>query len=198
VSSAGRRSAAAVAFAGASSPGAARPVRILGIDPGSRVTGYGVVETLGSRNTCIVYGRIHCGDGPLPQRLLQILGEIDVVIQEYAPHEAAVEEVFVKMNVASALVLGQARGAAICALGRAGLPVSEYAPARVKSAIVGNGRADKQQIQHMVKVLLDLSDAPPADAADALAIALCHAHLRNTPIPMRTATARRRSSRRWL
>jgi crossover junction endodeoxyribonuclease RuvC len=171
------------------------PVRILGIDPGSRMTGYGIIETTGNRSTCVAYGRIHCEDGPLPQRLLHILAELGQVIREYLPTEAGVEEVFVKMNVSSALVLGQARGAAICALAQAGLTVAEYAPARIKSAIVGHGRADKKQIQHMVRILLDLDDEPPADAADALAVALCHAHLRGAPALARIGTARRRAPR---
>ncbi len=171
-------------------------VRILGIDPGSRITGYGIIETTGSRSACVVYGRIQCEDVPLPQRLLHILSELGKVIRQYAPQETAVEEVFVKMNVSSALVLGQARGAAICALAQAGLPVAEYAPARIKSTIVGHGRADKKQIQHMVRVLLDLPDEPPTDAADALAVALCHAHLRTAPALARIGTARRRA-RRW-
>jgi len=145
---------------------------------------------------CVAHGRIRCADGPLPGRLLQILDELGGVIREFSPQEAAVEEVFVKMNVGSALVLGQARGAAICALAQAGLPVAEYAPAKIKSAIVGHGRAEKPQVQHMVKVLLNLSELPPTDAADALAVALCHAHLRNAPALTRGVAARRRS-RRW-
>jgi len=153
-------------------------LRILGIDPGSRITGYGIVEVEGSRSRWIAHGRIRCDAGPLPERLLRILRELGTVIREYAPREAAIEEVFVKTNVGSALILGQARGAAICALAEAGLPVAEYAPARIKSAVVGSGRAEKAQVQHMMKVLLNLGEAPPADAADALAVALCHAHSR--------------------
>ncbi|MDB5985717.1 MAG: ruvC [Nevskia sp.] len=152
--------------------------RIIGIDPGSRVTGYGIVEITGTRSRWIAHGRIACAAGPLPRRLLQILQQLDAVIREHQPHEAAIEEVFVKNNVATALVLGQARGAAICALAAAGLEVAEYAPASIKSAIVGSGRAEKAQVQHMIKVLLNLNETPPTDAADALAVALCHAHQR--------------------
>ena len=156
-------------------------LRILGIDPGSRITGYGLVEVVGSRSTWLAHGRIRCGEGPLGQRLLQIHTELSAVIRQYRPQEAAVEAVFVRNNAASAIVLGQARGAAICALAAAGLELAEYAPAKIKSAIVGQGRAEKHQVQHMIKALLGLAEAPPADAADALAIALCHAHLRAAP-----------------
>jgi crossover junction endodeoxyribonuclease RuvC len=160
---------------------AAAAIRILGIDPGSRITGYGVIEACGPRNRWLAHGRIRCEEGELPERLLTIFRGVAAVIREYAPQQAAVESVFVNRNVASALVLGQARGAAICALADAGIAMAEYPPAQVKSAIVGQGRAEKQQIQHMVRVLLNLAEAPAADAADALAVALCHAHLRAAP-----------------
>lgn len=169
-------------------------VRILGIDPGSRFTGYGIIEVRGTRSDCVAHGRVVCGDGPLPQRLLQILRELDTVIATYRPQEAAIEEVFVRMNVGSALVLGQARGAAICAVAGAGLPLAEYAPARVKSTVVGHGRAEKTQIQHMVKVLLNLQDAPVTDAADALAVALCHARWRGAADGTQAPRTRNRRS----
>lgn len=155
-------------------------VRILGIDPGSRVTGWGVIEVSGTRSVCIDHGSVRCLGTELPPRLLQIFRELGEVIRVYAPQESAIEEVFVNRNVASALVLGQARGAAICALAGAGLSVAEYAPAQIKSAVVGSGRAEKTQVQHMVKILLKLREAAVADAADALAVALCHAHVRDT------------------
>lgn len=170
--------------------------RIIGIDPGSRITGYGVVEITGTRSRWIAHGRIACAAGPLPQRLLRILQQLTAVIREHQPHEAAIEQVFVKNNVATALVLGQARGAAICALAAAGLEVAEYAPASIKSAIVGTGRAEKAQVQHMIKVLLNLSEVPPTDAADALAIALCHAHQRGVTPPLKSAP-RMRSAQSW-
>lgn len=154
--------------------------RILGIDPGSRITGWGVIEVSGTRSQCIDHGTVRCAGGELPPRLLHIFSRLGEVIGEYRPHEAAIEEVFVNRNIASALVLGQARGAAICALAQAGLSVAEYAPAQIKSAVVGSGRAEKPQVQHMVKILLNLREAAAADAADALAVALCHAHVRGT------------------
>jgi len=154
--------------------------RILGIDPGSRITGWGVIDVVGSRATHVDHGRIRCERGELPDRLAQIFAELGEVIRRHTPDEAAIEEVFVNRNVASALILGQARGAAICALASAGLKIAEYAPAQVKSAVVGTGRAEKTQVQHMVKVLLGLREAAEADAADALAVALCHGHVRGT------------------
>lgn len=170
-------------------------IRILGIDPGSRITGYGVIESDGPRQVWLAHGRIRCGDEAMPERLLQIFKELAEVIREYAPREAAIESVFVNRNVSSAIVLGQARGAAICALAHAGLSVAEYAPAQVKSAIVGQGRAEKAQVQHMVKALLKLREAPPADAADALAVALSHAQLRQAPVVRGGGKAARGS--RW-
>jgi len=161
---------------------ASAPVRILGIDPGSRITGWGVVEHAGSRSRCIDHGRIHLDKGELPTRLLRIFTEIGEVVRQYAPQESAIEEVFVNRNVASALILGQARGAAICALAAAGLTVAEYAPSQIKSAVVGSGRAEKQQVQHMIRILLNLPETAPTDASDALAVALCHAHVRGTVI----------------
>lgn len=154
-------------------------VRILGIDPGSRITGYGVIEASAGRSRCIAHGVIRLDpDDTMPQRLLTLLRELRALIQAQRPQEVAIEEVFVRRNVASALVLGQARGAAICAVAEAGLPLHEYAPASIKLAVAGNGRAEKPQIQQMVKVLLNLPAIPVADAADALACALCHAHSR--------------------
>jgi len=151
-------------------------VRILGIDPGSLITGYGLIEVQGSRNRCISLGVIKLPEKqPLEQRLLQLLNQLRAVIGEHAPDEVAMEQVFVRRNVASALVLGQARGAALCAVAEASLPLHEYAPASIKLAVAGNGRAEKPQVQRMVKVLLNLATAPVEDAADALACALCHA-----------------------
>lgn len=162
--------------------GSAAAVRILGIDPGSRITGWGLIEHAGGRSRCIDHGRIHLDGGDLPPRLLQIFTEVGQVIAHYQPQESAIEEVFVNRNVSSALVLGQARGAAICALASAGLSVAEYAPSQIKSAVVGSGRAEKQQVQHMIRILLGLPEAAPTDASDALAVALCHAHVRGTVI----------------
>jgi crossover junction endodeoxyribonuclease RuvC len=154
--------------------------RILGIDPGSRYTGYGVIDCVGGKSRHVASGRINACDGEMPQRLLKILEALDALIAEHRPAEVALEEVFVSKNVMSALVLGQARGAAICAVARAGLPLSEYAATQVKMALTGSGRAEKQQVQHMVKVLLNLREALVADASDALGVALTHAHVRGT------------------
>lgn len=155
--------------------------RILGIDPGSRYTGYGVIEVAGSKSRHLACGRINATVGEMPERLLKILQGLGEVIAEFQPQEVALEEVFVNKNMASALVLGQARGAAICAVALAGLPLAEYAATQVKLALVGNGRAEKLQVQHMVKVLLNVREvAMAADAADALAVALTHAHVRST------------------
>jgi len=162
----------------------AAPLRILGVDPGSRITGYGLVEVQGSRSRCLAQGVIKLPEQALEQRLLRLLTGLRELIAEYRPDEVAMEQVFVRRNVASALVLGQARGAALCAVAEAGLPLHEYAPASIKLAVAGNGRAEKPQIQRMVKVLLNLPAAPAEDAADALACALCHAHGRT--LKMRT------------
>lgn len=155
----------------------ASTVRILGIDPGSRRTGYGLIEA-GARSLHVAHGVIAAGELPLAERLLAILEGVSAVVREFRPQEIAIESVFVKLNARSALTLGQARGAAICAVAQAGLPMQEYAPAEIKLAVAGSGRADKRQMQQMVKVLLNLRQSAAADAADALACALCHAHLR--------------------
>ena len=157
---------------------AGAPARILGIDPGSRLTGIGVIEIAGPRSRCLTHEVIRLGDGPLPARLLTLMQRLRALCAEFRPDEVAMEQVFVHRNVASALVLGEARGVAVCAVAEAGLPLHEYAPASIKQAIAGNGRADKTQVQHMVRMLLNLPVSPAEDAADALACALCHAHSR--------------------
>lgn len=162
-------------------------LRILGVDPGSRRTGYGIIDVEGTKNRWVAHGTVNAGEGELPERLKTIFNELNEVVQRFKPAETAVEEVFVKLNISSALVLGQARGAAICALAQTGLPVFEYSPARIKQTVAGHGRAEKPQIQQMVKILLKLPEAPPTDAADALAVALCHAHLRGHELRMQTA-----------
>jgi crossover junction endodeoxyribonuclease RuvC len=155
-------------------------MRILGIDPGSRFTGYGIIEVDGDRISPVHYGVVKTGGGEFPQRLGIIFNGIVEVIREYAPQEVAVENVFMSKNASSALKLGQARGAAICAAVSNDLPVSEYSPRSVKQAIVGRGGADKVQVQHMIKILLRLQEIPAEDAADALAVALCHQHTQQT------------------
>lgn len=157
--------------------------RILGIDPGSVVTGYGVIETDGQPRLCEA-GCLRLPDAPFPVRLARIFEGLRAVIEEWSPEEMAVEDVFVSRNPASALKLGQARGAAICAGAAAGLAIVEYSPARIKQAIVGRGAADKRQVQHMVQTLLNLRERLPSDAADAAAVALCHLHHRQTAARM--------------
>ena len=151
-------------------------VRILGIDPGLRVTGFGIIERKGASLTYIASGCVKSGDAELADRLKTILAGLREIIGEHRPQQVALEKVFVNVNPASTLALGQARGTAICAAVDAGLPVSEYTALQVKQAVVGNGHARKEQVQEMVKRLLGLAGAPSADAADALACAICHAH----------------------
>ncbi len=152
-------------------------IRILGVDPGLGITGYGVVEKCGSVLTYVASGRIVSdAKDPLAGRLATILEGLAEVIASFAPEEVAVEKVFVNVNPNSTLLLGQARGAAICAAVLARLPVSEYTALQVKQAVVGQGHAKKEQVQEMVKRLLKLPAAPGTDAADALACAICHAH----------------------
>lgn len=155
---------------------AATTLRILGIDPGLRVTGFGIIEQTGQRLIYIASGCIRSGDGELPQRLKVLLDGLQEVIAGYRPQCAAIEQVFVNINPQSTLLLGQARGAAICAAVTAALPVAEYTALQVKQAVVGSGRAGKEQVQAMVRRLLKLPGDPSADAADALACAICHAH----------------------
>lgn len=163
-----------------------RAIRILGIDPGLGVTGYGIVEKAGSTLVYVASGRIRSTtDGPLALRLATILDGLAEVIESYQPVEVAVEKVFVNVNPQSTLLLGQARGAAICAAVMAKLPISEYTALQVKQSVVGQGHARKEQVQEMVKRLLRLSAAPGTDAADALACAICHAHGGLGAIPTR-------------
>jgi crossover junction endodeoxyribonuclease RuvC len=151
-------------------------MRILGIDPGLRVTGFGVVDKNGSRLTYVTSGRIRTPVGDLAPRLKAILDGLAEVITEQRPAQVALEKVFVNVNPGSTLLLGQARGTAICAAVMHGLPVAEYTALQVKQAVVGNGHAQKRQVQDMVRRLLKLSGEPSPDAADALACAICHAH----------------------
>ena len=165
-------------------------MRILGIDPGSRFTGFGVIEVNGDRITPVHQGVIKAGTGNFPERLGIIFNGIRELVEEFTPDEAAVETVFVSKNAGSALKLGQARGAAICAVISLGVPVTEYSPRSVKQAIVGRGGADKVQVQHMITILLQLKEKPGEDAADALAVALCHQHTQQTAIRMQALQKR--------
>ncbi|HPE81525.1 MAG: crossover junction endodeoxyribonuclease RuvC [Sedimenticolaceae bacterium] len=150
--------------------------RVLGIDPGSRVTGYGVIETDGVRSRHLASGCIRTTAGDFPARLGEIFHGVREVLVEWQPQQVAVEQVFVSRNAASALKLGQARGAAISAIVTLDLQVFEYTPAAVKQGLVGNGRAEKEQVQHMVRVILGMQGKMALDESDALAVALCHAH----------------------
>lgn len=151
--------------------------RILGIDPGSRITGVGVIETSETGTVqCLFGGCIRLTAKEESTRLGALFAEIQALVKTYQPTELAIEQVFVHKNVRSALKLGQARGVAIAAVMQANLTVYEYAPRQIKQAITGGGGADKSQIQHMVQVLLSLAEKPQVDASDALAVALCHLH----------------------
>ncbi len=150
--------------------------RIIGIDPGSRCTGYGVIDSDGFRHEYIASGYLKIKGDELPERLGSIFNQLCDVIKEWQPRTMGIEQVFVNKNVDSALKLGQARGAAICAGVNAQLDVGEYTPRAIKKAVVGNGSADKQQIQQMMKILLKLDFVPQSDEADGLAIAVCHAN----------------------
>lgn len=169
-------------------------IRILGIDPGSRLTGFGVVELRGNRAVSLRHGCLRVGGGELAQRLKQIHLGICQLLDEFQPEEAAIESVFVHRNVESALKLGQARGCAISAISLQDIPVFEYAPAVIKKSVVGRGNASKPQVQHMVSAMLGLARDLQADAADALAVALCHGHVRNTPVNLPMT---RRRHTRW-
>ena len=149
-------------------------VTVLGIDPGSRKTGYGVIVVDRQGPHYVASGCINVAKLEMPNRLGEIYRSVSELISTYQPDALAIEEVFVSKNAKSALLLGQARGVAIAAAVGRNLSVSEYAARLVKQAVVGTGKASKEQVQHMVEVLLKLSGTPQADAADALAIALCH------------------------
>ena len=150
--------------------------RILGIDPGLRATGYGIVDREGNHLVYVASGCVRAGGAELPSRLKAILDGLQEVIARHAPQQVAIEQVFVNVNPKSTLLLGQARGTAICAAVLCGLPIAEYTALQIKQAVVGKGHAAKTQVQEMVRRLLGLSAAPGADAADALACAICHAH----------------------
>ena len=164
---------------------------LLGIDPGSRITGYGIIEEIGSNSRYVASGCIRIQTGPLPERLAQIFQGINTVIEMYSPQSVGIEQVFMARNADSALKLGQARGAAIVAAVNHRLEVSEYSARQVKQAVVGKGAADKSQVQHMVASILKLDAPPQADAADALAVALCHSHTRASLVRIAGATGRR-------
>ncbi len=156
------------------------PIRIIGIDPGSRSTGYGIVDTDGIRLVHVASGFVKSGEGDWAERLRTIYAGLDEIIDTHAPGELAIEKVFLHRNPSSALKLGQARGVAILAGALRSLVVHEYSPNEVKQAVTGKGHASKEQIQYMTKILLSLREPPQTDEADALAVAICRAHLRST------------------
>ncbi|AGA69950.1 Holliday junction endonuclease RuvC [Desulfitobacterium dichloroeliminans LMG P-21439] len=151
---------------------------ILGIDPGTAIMGYGLIEKKGSRLLAVDYGCWRTpAHTPMTERLLMLYNDIAACIKNHQPNFVAVEELFFNRNTTTAISVGQARGVILLAAAQAGIPVSEYTPLQVKQSVTGYGRADKQQIQQMVKALLGLPEIPkPDDTADALAIAICHAH----------------------
>lgn len=165
-------------------------MRALGVDPGSRATGYGVLELEGRSLRLLASGVIRPAEQPLALRLASIHARLAELIELWRPDQVALETVFLARNARAALVLGQARGAALAACGQAGLAVSEYSPAEVKGAVVGQGRASKSQVQEMVRAILALARAPAADAADAVAVAICHLH--RAPLREAIAAAERR------
>ncbi|MFT2099227.1 crossover junction endodeoxyribonuclease RuvC [Marinomonas sp. 2405UD66-6] len=172
--------------------------RILAIDPGSRITGFGILDVVNGKTVYVNSGCIRLPDEALSVRLKHIFNNVSALLDEYKPNEFAIEEVFLAKNANSALKLGQARGAAIVAASIQELDVHEYAARRVKQSVVGNGNANKEQVQLMVQMLLQLSSKPQADAADALAIALCHANTR-TSGGLEYGVGKRagRASKRW-
>lgn len=170
--------------------GLLKPVRILGIDPGSRVTGYGIVDFHLNHARHVASGCIQVRGADLTARLRAIFDGITGIIDSEGPAELAVEQVFFHRNAASALKLGQARGAALMAGVTRDLPLYEYSPNEVKQAVTGRGHAPKDQVQHMIKVLLCLRELPASDAADALAVAICHGHTSQTLARIRSSAAR--------
>jgi crossover junction endodeoxyribonuclease RuvC len=165
---------------------------IMGIDPGSRKTGFGLVNWAGGQYEYVTSGVIRVPEVSLPERLKVIFDGVTSLIEQYMPQEFAIEQVFMAKNAGSALKLGQARGAAIVAAVNHEVPVFEYEARKVKQAVVGSGAADKLQVQHMVKTLLKLPAAPQEDAADALAIALCHINTQQHLIKLASARSFRR------
>ena len=174
-------------------------MKIFGIDPGSDRTGYGCVERVGSRHVLVICGSLSGRpNATFPAKLQAIHSGLVRLLREHEPECVAVENIFYARNVRSALRLGHARGVALLAASEAGVPVVEYAPAEIKRAVVGYGRAEKPQVQQMIKLLLGL-DAPPAphDVADAIAVAICHLHAMTGPLGRPRGTAARTTPRSW-
>lgn len=156
-------------------------VRIIGLDPGLRNTGWGIIESEGTRLIYVADGAVHSdADASLAERLVQIHVQVMAVLREFTPDEAAIEETFVNTDARATLKLGQARGVVMLAPASLKIPVAEYAPNQIKKSVVGAGHAEKQQVKHMVKLLLPKAQMKTADSTDALAIAICHAHHRGS------------------
>ena len=169
----------------------AEPRRILGIDPGSRITGYGIIDFDANKSVHVTSGCLRVTGDDLAARLGCIFAGVTDIVDEYAPQELAIEQVFMHRNAGSALKLGQARGAAMVACVRLSLAVFEYTPNQIKQAVTGKGHAAKEQVQHMIKILLTLPEIPQSDAADALAVAVCHGHIQETKRRLAAPAARR-------
>lgn len=174
-------------------------MRIFGIDPGSERTGYGCIDADGDRCRLVVCGAITAsGLIPFPDKLTRIYDDLAHLLTGHRPECVAIEDVFHARNARSALKLGHARGVAMLAASKAGLTVAEYAPTEIKQAVVGYGRADKKQVQQMIKLLLGLDEAPhPFDVSDALAVAVCHAHNLSSPLVRARPVGRGSSTRNW-
>lgn len=159
-------------------------MRIIGIDPGYAIMGYGILDYNGNKFKTVTYGSIETPAGiPMPERLNMIYTELDRILSEYQPEEASVEELFFNSNTTTAISVGEARGVALLACERHGVKISEYTPLQIKQSLVGFGRAEKKQVQTMVKMILNLKEVPkPDDTADAVAAAICHAHSRNSRV----------------
>jgi crossover junction endodeoxyribonuclease RuvC len=170
--------------------------RIIGIDPGSRKTGFGIIDVNGQKISHVINGRLMVGDGEFSDRLRQIFEGLTDLILRYQPNTMVIEQVFLHKNADSALKLGQARGAAICAAVNQKLDVHEYTATQIKKAVVGNGHAQKSQVQYMMSVILKLPDIPEEDAADALACAMTHANHANMATKQSKLPAGMRTTRR--
>ena len=169
------------------SPAPRPTTRIIGVDPGSRVTGYGVIDFRSNQAVHVASGCIRIKERSVGARLGVIFSKLGGIVDEYRPTEIAIEKVFMHRNPDSALKLGQARGAALLAGVTRDLEVHEYPPNQIKQAVTGRGHASKAQVQHMIRVLLSLPEVPPDDEADALAVAMCHGHIRETTQRQRRA-----------
>ncbi len=159
-------------------------MRILGIDPGYAIMGWGVLDMTGNHFSVVDYGSVTTDAGTeMPLRLQHLYSELSAIIARYQPDEAAIEELFFNNNAKTVILVGEARGVAVLACANGGLPISEYTPLQIKQALVGYGRADKKQVQAMVKAILNLKEVPkPDDTADAVAAAICHGHSRGRRI----------------